>query len=74
MRNTLLCIRLLRWLGDKESVINAGNVDLNPGSGRSPREVNGYPLQYSGLGNPTDREAWRATAHSVAESDMTEAI
>ena len=72
MRNTLLCIRLLRWLGDKESVINAGNVDLNPGSGRSRREVNGYPLQYSGLGNPTNRGAWWTPVHGVAkELDMT---
>ena len=39
----------------------------------SPREGNGHPLQYSCLENPTDRGAWRATAHRVArESDMTE--
>ena len=29
-----------------------------PGSGRSG-EGNGNPLQYSGLGNPMDRGAWR---------------
>ena len=54
-----------------KDITDAGSV---PGSGRSPGGGNGYPLQYSGLGNPTDREAWWATAHSVAESDMTEAI
>ena len=32
-----------------------------------PRE-NGSLLQYSGLGNPTDRGAWWATAHGVAKS------
>ena len=32
-------------------------------SGRSPGEGNGNPLQYSCLGNPIDREAWRATFH-----------
>jgi len=32
-----------------------------PGSGRSPGEENGNPLQYSCLGNPIDREAWWAT-------------
>ena len=33
---------------------------------------NGNPLQYSHLGNPMDRGAWRATLHGVAkESDMT---
>ena len=35
------------------------------GSGRSPGEGNGNPLQYSLLGNPMDRGAWRATIHGV---------
>ena len=48
---------------------NAGSI---PGSGRSPREGQGYPLQYSCLGNSKDRGAWQATFHRVAESDMTE--
>ena len=43
-----------------------------PGSGRSPGEGNGNPLQYFCLGNPMDRGAWWATVHEVAESDMTE--
>ena len=51
---------------------NAGDVSLIPGSGRSPGEGNGSPLQYSCLGNPMDRGAWRATVHGAAkESDMT---
>ena len=33
-----------------------------PGSGRSPGEGNGNPLQYSCLENPVGREAWRATS------------
>ena len=40
---------------------NAGDPGLIPGSGRSPGEGNGNPLQYSCLGNPMDREAWRAS-------------
>ena len=47
---------------------NAGDTGSIPGSGRSLRGGNGNPLQYSCLGNPTDREAWRATAHAVAKS------
>ena len=58
----------------KESACNAGEPGLIPGSGRPPGEGNGYPLQYSWLENPTDRGAWRATAHRVAESDMTEQL
>ena len=30
-------------------------------------EENGYPLQYSCLGNPMDRGAWWATVHGVAK-------
>ena len=47
----------------KESACNAGDPGLIPGSGRSPGEGNGNPLQYSCLGNPMDREAWWATVH-----------
>ena len=42
---------------------------LIPGSGRSPGEGNGYPLQCSCLENPKDRGAWGATVHGVTESD-----
>ena len=46
----------------------AGDADSIPGSGRSPGEGNGNPLQYSCLGNPMDRGAWWTTAHGVAKS------
>ena len=42
----------------KASACNAGDLGSIPGSGRSPRERNGNPLQYSCLENPMDREAW----------------
>ena len=38
------------------------------GSGRSPGEGNGNPLQYSCLENSVDRGAWQATVHGVAKS------
>ena len=38
---------------------------------QSPGEGNGNPLQYSCLKNPTDREAWQASAQRVAELDTT---
>ena len=37
---------------------NAGDVGLIPGSGKTPGEINGYPLQYSCLENPMHRGAW----------------
>ena len=39
-----------------------------PWSRRSPREGSGRPLQYSSLGSPMNRGAWRAAAHEVAKS------
>ena len=51
----------------KESACNAGNPRLIPGSGRSPGEGSGNPLQYSGLEN-LDRGAWWATVQGVAKS------
>ena len=50
---------------------NAGDVGSVPGLGRSLEERNGNPLQYSCLGNPVDRGAWKAVAPGVAESGTT---
>ena len=47
--------------GGKESICSAGELGLIFGLGRSPGERNGYPLQYSCLGNPMDREVWQVT-------------
>ena len=56
----------------KNTPANAGDVGSVLGSGRLPGEGNGSPLQYSCLGKPMDRGAWRATVHGVTkESDMT---
>ena len=56
------------WLSGKESTCQAGDAGSIPGSGRSPGEGNGNPLQYSCLGNPMDRGAWGATVQRVAKS------
>ena len=52
----------------KESASNAGDLGSIPGSGRSPGEGNGNPLQYSCLENPMDGGPWWATVHGVAKS------
>ena len=55
-------------LNGKESACSAEDLGSIPGSGRSPREGNGYPLQYSCLENSMDRGDLWATAHGVAKS------
>ena len=45
------------------------DMGLIPGSGRSPRERHGNPLQYC-LENPMDGGAWQATVHRVTQSQM----
>ena len=53
----------------------AGDMGSIPGLGRSPGRVNGNPLQYSCLKNPTDRGTWQATVHGVTkELDVTEQL
>ena len=52
----------------KESACSAGDLVCIPGSGRSPEEGNGNPLQYSCLENPMDRGAWQAVVHGVTKS------
>ena len=56
----------------KESSCNAGDLGSNPRSGRSSKEGNGNPLQYSCLENSMDRGAGQASVFRVAESDTTE--
>ena len=56
------------WLSGKEPACNAGDLGSILGSGRSPGEGNGTPLQYSRLENPMDGGAWWAAVHGVAQS------
>ena len=46
---------------------NSGDPGSVPGSGRSPGERNGNPLQYSGLENSMDRGAWQDTVNGVTK-------
>ena len=56
----------------KNHTANAGDLNSIPGSGRSPGEGNGNPLQYSCLGSPMDRGAGWATVNLVTKvTDMT---
>ena len=56
----------------KNPPANAGDAGSIPGLGRSPGKGNGDPLQYSCLGSPIDKGAWRAAVHGLAkELDTT---
>ena len=62
---------LSQWLSRTQSACGAGDAGrtgLIPGLGRSPGEGNGNLLQYSCLGNLTDRGAWQATVQGVKKS------
>ena len=52
-------------LADTGDTRDAGSI---AGLGRSPGGGKGNPLQYSCLGNPTDRGAWRSAVHGVSKS------
>ena len=67
----LLLNKICVFMGFPGGAANAGDVrdtDSILGSGRSPGEGNGNPLQYSCLENLMDREAWWATVHRVVKS------
>ena len=74
----ILCVSLGLWVGfpsgsdGKESACNKGDLGLIPGSGRSPGEGNGNPLQYACLENSMDRGAWWDTfSHRVGHEWIT---
>ena len=73
LRTCYSCLLLLGFPGGsngKESACNTGDLGPIPGSGRSPGEGNGYPLQYSWLENSMDRGAWQARVLGVTKSQI----
>ena len=67
---------LFQWLSGGESACKAGDSGSIAGLGRSPREGNGNPLQYSCLENPRHRGVWWATYTPCGreEFDTTECV
>ena len=60
------------WLKKKKNPAKVGDTDSIPESERCPGERNGNPLQYSCLGNSTDRGAWWAIVRGITkEPDKT---
>ena len=56
------------WLRWQEFTYSAGDLGSIPGSGRSPGEGNGSPLQYSCLEKPKDRGTWWTTVQGVTKN------
>ena len=56
---------LPRRLSDEESACRCTRCGSTLGLGRSPGGKNGYPLQYSCLGNPMHGGTWWATVHGI---------
>ena len=55
-------------LDGKVSAYNVGDLGLISGSGRSPGEGHGNPLQYSYLKNPMEGGMWKTTVYGVAKN------
>ena len=55
----------------EEPAHDSGDPGLIPGSGRSPGERNGNPLQYSCLENPMDRGAWQASLFTKSWTQLS---
>ena len=63
-----LGFQVAQWVKNLPAMQGTGDADSLPGSGRYPGGEHGNPLQYSCLGNPVKRGAWRATVHRVSKS------
>ena len=64
-----VCQGLPWWLSGKRILLSqCRRCGVHPWIGKTPGEGNGYPLQYSCLGNPVDRGVWWVATHGVANS------
>ena len=61
---------LPRWLKVKNPPVSAGVLGLISGLGRSPKEGNDNPLQYSCLGNSMDRDILFLAFNIVTSTDF----
>ena len=67
----MLYVRFPGGPDGKESACNTGDLGSIPGSGRSPGEGNGNPLQHSCLEKSMDVDAWQARVHGIAKEQLT---
>ena len=70
-QNSKSCLRLPWWHSGKESSCHTGHAGSIPGLGGFLGDRDGSPLQYTCLGNPTDRGAWWATVHGITTKSGT---
>ena len=68
IKKLIVVVLLLLVENPPASAGDIRDTGLIPGSGRSPEDGNGNPLQYYCLENPVDREAWWVTVYRVAKS------
>ena len=64
-KSSVICMIFTSGSVVKNPPANAGDAGLIPGSGRTPGEGNGTPLQYSWVENSMDKGTWQATFHGV---------
>ena len=69
-----LILGFLSGSDNKKSACSTGDLGLIPGSGGSPRERNGYSLQYSCLKNSMGRGAWQATDHGAMDQVCRQSV
>ena len=65
LETKFVLVKMAHWVNNPPATQETGDAGLISGLGRSPGGRNGSPLQYSCMGNATDRGAWRTIVHGV---------